>query len=145
MDHIPAVLIVEDNDRDRFLFKHAMEKLKVANPMHFVVDGQQAIEYLDGRGEYADREKHPVPMLVLLDYHMPKVNGAEVLRWMRNDERFRKIAVVMMTSTISEWELKRATDAGADSYLVKPGDLAGIMRIIQELPLGWAFMEAKTP
>lgn len=144
MDEIPAVLIVEDNPRDRFLFERAMKKLKVANPLHFVFDGEQAINYLSGRGPYADRKAHPLPALILLDYHMPKVNGAEVLKWIRSDERFRKTAVVMMTSTAAEWEIKRAADAGADSYLVKPGEMEGMMRVIQALPIGWAFMAAQS-
>lgn len=137
---LPTVLIVEDNPNDRYLFERAMQKAKLANHFEFAVDGVEAIQYLSGEGKYGDRAAHPLPALVLLDYHMPQLDGAEVLAWLRAQTQFEKLPVVMMTSTSDEWELKRATDAGADGYLRKPGDLTGMVHLIETLPIRWALL-----
>ena len=137
---VPTVLIVEDSRNDRFLFERAMEKAKLANRFHFAVDGLDAIRYFTGEGKYSDRSIYAVPALVLLDYHMPLMNGPEVLQWLRAHEQFKKIPVVMMTATADDWEIKRACDSGADDYLRKPGDLAGMVRLIEGLPVRWAIL-----
>ena len=140
MLELPTVLIVEDNPNDRVLFERGMKKAKLANQFQFAVDGRDAIDYLMGKGKYRDRTKYPLPALVLLDYHMPRLDGAEVVRWIRDQKQFRTLPIVMMTATADEWELKRASEAGADDYLRKPGDLAGMVRLIESLPVRWALL-----
>ena len=140
MEELPTVLIVEDNPKDRYLFEHAMKKVKLANRFQFAIDGADAVRYLSGEGKYSDRDQYPLPALVLLDFHMPLMSGAEVLTWIRNNEQLKKTPVVIMTSTADEWELKRATEAGADDYLRKPGDLTGMIRLVENLPVRWALL-----
>lgn len=137
---LPTVLIVEDSPKDRYLFERAMQKAKLANEFQFVENGLEAVHYFSGEGKYSNRAEHPLPALVLLDYHMPLMDGAEVLQWLRRHERFKKTLVVMMTATVDDWEVKRATEAGADDYLRKPGDLAGMVRLIEALPVRWALL-----
>ena len=137
---LPTVLIVEDNQNDRVLFERGMNKAKLANQFQFAVDGQDAIDYLAGKGKYRDRTKYPLPALILLDYHMPRLDGPEVLRWTRAQAQFKTLPVVMMTATADEWEIKRACEAGADDYLRKPGDLTGMVRLIEHLPVRWALL-----
>jgi two-component system response regulator len=137
---LPTVLIVEDNHKDRSLFEHAMKKAKLANRFQFVENGVEAVRYFSGHGKYGDRTEYPLPALVLLDYHMPLMNGAEVLQWLRAHESFKKTLVVIMTATADDWEIRRASDAGADEYLRKPGDLAGMVRLIEGLPVRWALL-----
>lgn len=137
---LPTVLIVEDNERDRVLFERGMKTAKLANQFQFAVDGQDAIDYLAGNGKYRDRKRYPLPALILLDYHMPRLDGAEALHWIRGQEQFKTLPVVMMTATADEWEIRRASEAGADDYLRKPGDLTGMIRLIDSLPVRWAFL-----
>jgi CheY-like chemotaxis protein len=137
---MPTVLIVEDNPRDRYLFERAMKKAKLANRFQFTTDGRDALDYLDGRGAYGDRTRHPLPALVLLDFHLPRLNGEEVLQWLRQRDEFKNLPVVIMTSTADEWEITRACEAGANDYLVKPGDLEGMVRLIEKLPVRWAIV-----
>ena len=140
MEDLPTVLIVEDNPKDRYLFEHAMKKAKLANRFQFAQDGLEAKSYLSGEGKFNDRGEYPLPALILLDFHMPKMNGAEVLAWIRSEVSLKRIPVVIMTSTADEWELSRATDAGVDDYLRKPGDLVGMIRLVEHLPVRWAVL-----
>ena len=117
-----------------------MQKAKLANRFVFAVDGEDATRYLAGKGRYADRKRYPLPALVLMDYHMPKLSGTEVLQWLRAQPQFKELPVVILTSTSEEWEIKRACEAGANDYLRKPGNLEGMVRLLERLPFRWALL-----
>ena len=110
--------MVEDDQDDAFFVKKAFQKAAVQTPLVFVTRGQEAIAYLNGDAPYADREKYPLPGLILLDLGLPLVDGFDVLKWVRNQPRFAQLRVVVLTGS----EEKRAAcyALGADSFMVKP-------------------------
>ena len=116
---VKHVLYVEDEEADAFLLKHAFEKIGITEPFQLVTDGEQAIEYLAGRPPYADRDRFPLPCLILLDLNLPRRNGFEVLQWRRDDPVCRLIPVVVFTSSSKPEDVRRAYDLGAAAYLTK--------------------------
>ena len=138
-----SILIVEDNTDDVLLIKRAFQQCGVANPLRFVTDGEQAVAYLKGTGEFGDRKKNPLPVLILLDLKMPRMNGFEFLRWLRNEPDLKKIIVVILTSSSESPDINRAYELGANSYLVKPVRFEDLIRIVKELHLYWLIMNEK--
>ncbi len=133
------ILLVEDNEDDIFLVKKACERSGFPHSLHIVRDGQQAISYLSGDGDHANRARHPLPHLVFLDINMPVLNGHEVLKWIRAQTRFMELPVVMLTTSKESADLQQAYALGANSYLRKGDDMAEFgqgMRIILKYWLG---------
>ncbi|MGO8694443.1 MAG: response regulator [Rectinemataceae bacterium] len=116
------VLLVEDNPQDADLAKRALRKKNLANHLHWVEDGEAALDFLFRRGRYADRPQNRQPKVVLLDLKLPKVDGLEVLEAIKKDERTRSIPVVIVTSSRQDPDIAKAYDLGANSYVVKPID-----------------------
>ncbi|CAM2883495.1 response regulator [Rariglobus hedericola] len=114
-----AVLLAEDNDDDLFLSKRVLAKAGIA-PVFHVADGRQAMDYLAGKGDYADRTRYPLPEVVLLDLKMPEFTGHEVLEWLRAEPALRDLKVYVLTSSAEMSDQQRAEKAGAQGYLVKP-------------------------
>jgi CheY-like chemotaxis protein len=115
-----TILLVEDNEDDVFALKRGLKKEDIPNPLRVVNDGQQAIDYLSGNGDYADREKYPLPFIVFLDLKLPFVNGFDVLTWMRTRPELGGTAVVVLTSSDETKDSRKAFSLGVRSYLVKP-------------------------
>ena len=115
-----TILLVEDEENDIFFMKRAAKKIGMLNPLQVAHDGQEAIDYLGGRGAYADRERFPLPGLVLLDLKLPRVMGLEVLKWIRQQAQLYGIVVVVLTSSNLGPDIDMAYRLGANSYLVKP-------------------------
>lgn len=113
-----TVLLAEDNEDDLFLSQRVLEKVGIA-PAH-VANGKDAIDYLAGRGEYADRRRHPLPEVMLLDLKMPFFSGHEVLEWMRARPELSGVKVYVLTSSGETRDRERAEKAGAQGYIVKP-------------------------
>jgi CheY-like chemotaxis protein len=130
------ILLVEDNERDAELTIRALKKGGLANKLLWVKDGEQALDYLFRRGTYAQRED-VVPRLVLLDLKMPRVDGIEVLKVVKADERTRRIPVVVMTSSQEEKDLAQTYDLGVNSYVVKPVDFAAVADIVRQAGFYW--------
>lgn len=128
-----TILVVEDDENDLFLLKRAFAKAKVTNPIHAARDGEEAIAYLSGNGVPDDR----LPVLVLLDLKLPRLSGHEVLAWIRSNERVRRLPVVVLTSSDEPRDVNRAYDAGANSYLVKPGDPGRILDLANSVGTYW--------
>src|SRR5579885_2359607 len=129
-----TVLHIDDDPNDVMLFAHACHKAGVSFDLHAVHDGDDAIAYLSGTGAFADRSRHPFPQLVLLDLKMPRVNGFDVLGWIRSQEELKKLPVVVLTSSNHETDVKHAHKLGANTYLVKPvgfDSLVELARTIQ--------------
>ena len=115
-----AILLVEDNEDDAFLMKHALTAAGVANPVFHVETGQQAIDYLSGVPPFQDRSRHPMPVIVFLDLKLPLVSGHEVLGWIRGQRQLESLVVVVLTSSNEPSDVRRSYSLGANSYLVKP-------------------------
>jgi CheY-like chemotaxis protein len=116
----PVLLHVEDDPNDVLLLQRAFKKANVPISIQSVNDGDKAVAYLSGAETFGDREKFPLPALVLLDLKMPRKSGLEVLAWIRGQEKLRRVLVVIFTSSKHDEDINRAYDLGANSYLVKP-------------------------
>ncbi len=130
------ILLVEDNERDAELAMRALKKAGLANKLLWVKDGEQALDYLFRRGKFATRED-VVPRIVLLDLKMPRVDGIEVLRAVKADERTKRIPVVVMTSSQEESDVAQTYDLGVNSYVVKPVDFAVVADIVRQAGYYW--------
>src|SRR2546423_1204661 len=116
----PVILLVEDNDDDVFLMRRALKATKLSVPMHVANDGQEALDYLGGIGQFNNRASFPLPTVILLDLKLPYVHGFEVLNWIRQQPILKDVRVVVLTSSPEERDLQKARDLGAMTYLVKP-------------------------
>jgi two-component system response regulator len=138
MDQQPIeILLVEDNPDDVELTLRAFKKNNIANRIVVVHDGEQALNFLYGRGEYSNRYKSQLPKVVLLDLKLPKKDGLEVLKCMKNDERLRLIPVVVLTSSREEQDIAKSYHLGVNSYIVKPVDFDQFVKTVQQLGLYW--------
>jgi CheY-like chemotaxis protein len=115
-----VLLHVEDDPNDVLLLQRAFRKASVQLNIQSVSDGDKAVAYLSGAAEFADREKHPLPNMVLLDLKMPRKSGLEVLAWIRAEQKVRRLVVIIFTSSKHDEDVNKAYDLGANSYLVKP-------------------------
>ena len=116
-------LLVEDNEDDVILLQRSFAKNKIANPLRVVRNGQEAMLYLEAGGRYRNRAEFPFPSIVLLDLKMPGIDGFEVLAWIRQQPELRTLRVIVLTSSDAISDVNRAYQLGANSFLVKPGDL----------------------
>ena len=132
-----SVLLVEDDPNDVALTQRAFTRAGFSNPLQVVNDGEQAIAYLAGQPPYADRQRHPLPILVLLDLKLPRRSGFDVLGWLRATPNVRRVPVVVLTSSQHSPDVDRAYDAGANSYLVKPVAFDGLLGVVRTLGLYW--------
>lgn len=139
MNHseIVDILLVEDNPQDAELTIRALRKSNLANQLIAVEDGAEALDFIFCRGKYGDREIGHTPRVVLLDLKLPKVNGLEVLRALKQDERTRTIPVVVVTSSREDPDIKTAYALGANSYVVKPVDFDAFAEAVSSLGLYW--------
>src|SRR5439155_12819930 len=117
-----VILLVEDGEDDVLLIRKAFARAYLDNPMHVVKDGEEAVAYLSGEGQYANRAEHPLPSLILLDLKMPRMDGFQVLEWLRAQPGIRGIPVVVLTTSDLMQDVNRAYTLGANSFLVKPMD-----------------------
>ena len=142
-DKLYTILLVEDDPNDVLLIRRAFRKSDVVNPIQVVGDGEEAIAYLSGRGPYADRERYPLPVLLLLDLKLPRKSGFEVLEWLRQQPGLKRLPVAVLTSSAETPDINRAYDLGANSYLVKPVRFEGLLRMVQTLNLYWLIINEK--
>jgi len=115
----PTILIAEDSESDRMLIGLGFEKAKFPFSIQFVQDGIQATEYLDGVGAFANRTRFPVPIVLLTDLKMPRMDGFELLDWVRNHDTWQNLPVIVVTGSNQSEDLHRAMEQGANSYVVK--------------------------
>ncbi len=138
-----TILHVDDDSNDALLFQHACGKAGIGCNLQNVEDGDQAINYLRGSEPYADRKRYPVPNLVLLDLKMPRLNGFDVLAWVRGNHELRAVPVVVLSSSNHDADVKRAYDLGANSYLVKPVGFEALVEIVKSLQQYWLTLNVK--
>lgn len=127
------VLYAEDEENDVFLMQRAFQKAGVMNPLHVVIDGAQAIRYLQGAGEFSNRALHPFPCLLLLDLNLPRQSGLEVLKWVRDRSAFATLPVVFLTSSNQDRDIGTAYSLGANGYLVKPPSSDKLIELVSSL------------
>jgi len=130
------ILLVEDNPEDAEMTIRALRKRNLANQLHWVKDGEEALDYLFCTGQYAGRKPGRAPKLVLLDIKMPKVDGIEVLRRVKGSE-LRTIPVVVMTSSNEERDVLESYRLGANSYIVKPVQFEAFLDTVAKIGLYW--------
>jgi two-component system, response regulator len=140
-----AILLVEDNPRDEALTLRALRKSNVANEVVVARDGVEALDYLFGEGAHEGRDREEMPQLVLLDLKLPKVDGLQVLRRIRGEERTRRLPVVVFTSSGEEEDLIKSYDLGANSYVRKPVDFEHFMDATRQLGLYWLVLNEEPP
>jgi two-component system response regulator len=131
------ILLVEDNPDDEALAIRALKKSNLANEIAVARDGVEALDFLFCEGSYADRDPHDAPMMVLLDLKLPKIDGLEVLKKVKTDERTRRLPVVIMTSSSEEQDIVNSYDLGANSYIRKPVDFNQFTEAVAQLGLYW--------
>ena len=131
-----TILQVEDDPNDVFFLQKAMKKMGVANPIQVATNGQQAIDYLQGAGKFADRGKFPFPSLVLLDVKLPYVMGLDVLKWIR-EERRTALPVVMLSASAQEEDIAAAYRLGANAFLCKPSEASKFEEMVKSIKDFW--------
>jgi two-component system, response regulator len=132
-----TILLVEDNPDDEDLALRALRRHKITNDIVVARDGQEALDYLFGTGSHAGRDTTIQPEIILLDIHLPKVNGIEVLKHIRSDQRTQSLPVVMLTSSSEEDDLSTAYNLHANSYIRKPLDFDQFSEAVRQLGLYW--------
>ena len=134
------ILLVEDNPNDVELTLHAFKKNNLANHIEVVRDGAEALDYLFGTGAYLSRDTNHKPRVILLDLKLPKVDGLEVLRHVKADERTRSIPVVVLTSSREERDIAESYNLGVNSYILKPVDFQQFTDAVRTLGLYWMLL-----
>jgi two-component system, response regulator len=137
-----VILLVEDNPDDEALTLRAFKRHNISNPIVVARDGVEALDYLMGTGAHAGRDVRETPHLVLLDLKLPKVDGLEVLRRIREDQRTRLVPVVILTSSNEERDLIEGYSLGANSYVRKPVDFAEFAEAVRQLGMYWLILNS---
>jgi len=141
MTNSAAILLAEDDPDDVLLTQIALERARLANPLQVVRDGVEAIAYLAGEGAYVDRSHYPLPILLLLDLNMPRINGFQVLDWLRKHPVLYRLPVAVLTSSDHDPYIARAFALGADSYLIKPPNAEALLALVQRLHAYWLILK----
>jgi CheY-like chemotaxis protein len=144
MAPLKRILLAEDNERDVELTLAALEEHNLANEVVVARDGAEALDYLYGRGKFAGHA-NGLPVVVLLDLKMPKVDGLEVLRHMRNDPAIKHVPVVMVTSSREEQDLVCSYELGVNAYVVKPVDFQKFVESVKQIGMFWAIINEPPP
>ncbi|HZZ59131.1 MAG TPA: response regulator [Opitutaceae bacterium] len=131
------VLLVEDSDDDVFFFQRAWQQAGVPNPLVVARDGQEAIDFLAGTGPYLGKDRGPAPGIVLLDLKLPFKSGHEVLAWIRKEVASRRCVVLFLTSSRESTDVRRAYEAGANGYLVKPASASQLTEMVRAFKAYW--------
>ncbi len=139
------ILLVEDNPSDVGLTRRAFEKSRISNDLVVAQDGQEALDYLFGTDPLTGQNVNELPALILLDLKLPKVDGLEVLRQIRADERTRRQPVVILTTSTEEEDIARSYDMGANSFIRKPVDFNQFAEAVQHLGLYWLVLNEPAP
>lgn len=142
---VVEILLVEDNPHDVEMTLRALKKHNLANKVQVVKDGAEALDYIFATGAYAERSIDDHPKVILLDLKLPKVDGMDVLRRIRADERTKCIPVVVLTSSQEERDIVESYKLGVNSYIVKPVDFDKFLSTVQELGLYWLLLNKPPP
>ena len=131
MNEHQTILLVDDSEMDLMLMRAAFKRAKCNTPLQEVRNGEEALAYLKGEGTYSDRSKFPLPTIMLLDLNMPKMNGFDVLAWVRAQPVLKRLAIIILTASMRAEDVERAFDLGATSFLVKPSTLEALSSMMR--------------
>jgi len=145
MNKPALILLVEDSEADIDLTLDAFRQARLANKIQVCRSGSEALDYVFGQGEYADRRTHPLPDLVLLDLKMPGIDGHEVLRRVKNEPVLKRLPVIILTSSKEEADRALSYDNGANSYLVKPVSFEGFLDVVRQVGEYWLTLNVGPP
>jgi two-component system, response regulator len=134
------ILLVEDNPQEAELTIRALEKRTRANHFVHVHDGQEALDFLHAKGHYTERDVEELPKVILLDWKLPKLDGVEVLRDLRANQRTKLVPVVILTSSREECDIIEAYQLGANSYIVKPVDFENFLEVVSNMVTYWLLL-----
>lgn len=137
------ILLVEDNPNDVTLTLEGFHEARIANPVHVVTDGADALDFLFATGPHENRKDQPLPRVILLDLNLPKIEGLEVLRRVKADSRTKDIPVVVLTASSNSRDVIASRRLGAVTYIVKPVDFQSFSRVAPELSMKWALLDAE--
>ncbi len=133
----PPILLAEDDENDIFMMGRAFDRAGFSNPLFVVRNGQQVIDYLNGTGQFAQRDKFPFPGLVLLDLKMPWMDGFDVLKWVRARSQFDALPIVVLTSSKLQSDIDRSKKLGVFDYRVKPHELPNLVLLLEDVRKRW--------
>jgi CheY-like chemotaxis protein len=133
MSETGSILIAEDYTPDFMLLQRALEQVQLDYTIQRVLDGEQVIAYLSGDGVYADRAQHPFPRLLMLDLHLPRRSGTEVLAWMRERNLLAQVPVVVITGSENPYDAEEVANSEAKGLLVKPVSVAALRKCLQQI------------
>jgi CheY-like chemotaxis protein len=145
MNKMSLILLVDDNKMDIELTLDAFSMAHIKNPIQVAHDGAEALDYLFGKDLYSDREKYPLPDIILLDLKMPKIDGFEVLRQIKNVDKLKRIPIIILTSSKEEGDRALSYDFGANSYLVKPVSFDGFLSVVEKIVQYWLILNVSPP
>ncbi|MEW5720569.1 MAG: response regulator [Chloroflexota bacterium] len=145
MDKPAQILLVEDNRMDVELTLDAFREARLMNAVHVAPNGQDALDYLFGRGRYADRATYPLPDLILLDLKLPGIDGFEVLRQIKTAPILKRLPIIILTSSREEGDRALSYDHGANSYLVKPVSFEGFLDVVRQIEGYWVSLNVAPP
>jgi CheY-like chemotaxis protein len=137
MRRTEVVLVAEDDTDDAFFLHRAFQKAGVSTTLKFVQDGQEAIDYLSGEGEFTDRVAYPLPDLLLVDLKMPRINGFQVLEWVRQQPGLKLLPVIIFSSSNEGKDIDHAYDLGANAYLLKPHCAEDLIAVAHKIKTYW--------
>ena len=137
MNALGPILLVEDNPDDVFFMQRACKSVGLQNPLHVAEDGSEAIDYLAGAGQFADRTKYPLPCVTLLDLKLPGKSGLDVLGWIQGREEFTTRVVIVLTTSREPRDIQEAYRLGANAYLVKPTSPTQLAEIVAAIKGFW--------
>ncbi len=137
------ILVVEDDENDVLLLQRAFRRAGIMNPLQIVRHGDDAVAYLEGSGEFADRTAHPFPVFMLLDLKLPRRTGLEVLEWVKERTGLKRIPIVVLTSSKNDDDIDRAYELGANSYVVKPVSFETLIELAKSLELYWLVLNER--
>src|SRR6266566_2384323 len=140
-----TILLAEDDENDLALFQHVVEETAAESRIRIrvvpVLDGVDAIAYLEGEGDFTDRQKYPFPELIVLDLKMPRQNGLDVLRWLKEHEEYWQVPKILLSGSADERDVRAAYRLGANTYFQKPPTLDEYRELISHLIRYWAHMQ----
>jgi CheY-like chemotaxis protein len=131
------ILVAEDNPNDALFLKRAFLRAGINSPMQFVSDGEEAINYLGGSAPFKDRESFPLPNVLILDLKMPRLNGFDVLKWVRQQPGLRRLPVIVFTSSSDPGDVDLAHELGANAYAIKPAGADDLSTTVQAIEKYW--------
>lgn len=137
MSELGHILVAEDDPTDAYFFERAFKRAGLPVSLHFVHDGQEVMDYLQGRSQFGDRASNPMPQVVLLDLNMPRLNGFEVLDWIRHQPQLAGLEVVIFSASEASRDMNRAYRLGANSYMVKPHSMQELMALVGRFKRHW--------